>query len=144
MTEHPNATLVRNGYQAFASADLEAIRAALADRAQWESAGRNWLVGRYSGPNAIIAFLQAVFTYSEGTYRTDVQDIFANDERVVVLQRSSAKRSDGKTLDVDAAVVFDITGGKITAVRAWPWDLYAEDAFYGMEPPPGIARPPRS
>jgi uncharacterized protein len=144
MTEHPNAALVRNGYQAFASADLKTIRAAFADTAQWESAGRNWLVGRYSGPDAIIAYLQAVFAYSEGTYRTDVHDILANDERAVALQCLSASRSDGKTLDTNGAIVFDITDGKVTSVRAWPWDLYAEDDFYGTEPPPGMARPPRS
>lgn len=144
MTEHRNAALVRGGYEAFAKADTHAIRAALADEAEWESAGRNWLVGRYRGPDAIVAFLRAVFTYSEGTYRTDVHDVLANDQRVVVLQRSSARRADGKTLDVDAAVVFDISDSKIIRVRAWPWDLYAEDSFYGMEPPAGTTPPPRN
>jgi uncharacterized protein len=144
MTEHPNAALARHAYQAFARADLQTIRALFAETAQWESAGRNWLVGRYTGPGAIIAFLQAVFAYSEGTYRTDVHDILANDERAVVLQRSRAKRSDGKTLDTNAAVVLDITGGKVSSVRAWPWDLYAEDAFYGTQPPSGMARPPQN
>jgi hypothetical protein len=144
MTEHHNAALVRRGYEAFANADTDAIRAAFTSQAEWESAGRNWLVGRYRGPGAITGFLTAVFTYAEGTYRTEVHDVFANDKRAVVLQRSSARRSDGKTLDVDAAVVFDISDGKFSRVRAWPWDLYAEDDFYGLEPPAGVTPPPRS
>jgi uncharacterized protein len=143
MTEHPNAVLVREAYRAFARADLAAVRACFAEDAEWESAGRNWLVGLYRGRDAIIGFLGAVFVYSEGTYATEINDLLANDHRAVVLQRSSAHRSDGKALDVDAAVVFDITDGRIIRVRAWPWDLYAEDDFYGFEPPPGLTPPVR-
>jgi ketosteroid isomerase-like protein len=143
MSEHPNAALVRQAYQAFAAGDLPAIRARFAARASWHSAGRNWLVGDYHGPDAIIGFLQAVFAYSEGTYTTDIHDILANDRRAVALQRSSARRSDGRSLSVDAAVVFDIADGAIERVRAWPYDLYAEDAFYGPEPPRGFSSPDR-
>jgi uncharacterized protein len=143
MSEHPNAALVRQVYQDFAIGDLPAVRARLAASASWHSAGRNWLVGDYLGPKAIIGFLQAVFAYSEGTYATDVHDILANDRRAVVLQRSSARRSDGRSLSVEAAVVFDIASGAIERVRAWPFDLYAEDAFYGPEPPHGFPAPDR-
>jgi uncharacterized protein len=143
MSEHPNAALIRQAYQDFAAGDLPAIRARFAANASWHSAGRNWLVGQYHGPDAITGFLQAVFAYSERTYTTDIHDILANDRRAVVLQRSSARRSDGRSLSVEAAVVFDITSGAIEQVRAWPFDLYAEDAFYGPQPPRGFTPPNR-
>jgi uncharacterized protein len=144
ITEHPNAEVVRRAYGAFASRDFATMSEVLADDARWHSAGRNWLVGEYTGREAILGFFAAIDSYSEGTYATELHDVLANDDRAVALQRSSAERSDGQALSVEAAVVFEFQDGKVTDVRAWPWDLYAEDEFYGLEPPPGQTPPARA
>ena len=143
MADHPHADVVRRAYAAFAAQDVPALVQLFVPDARWRSAGRNWLVGEYVGVEAILGFFTAIDAYSEGTYRTDLHDVLANDERAVALHCSSAHRSDGKAMSVDAAVEFHFRDGRIASVRAWPWDLYEEDAFYGVEPPPGTARPAR-
>jgi ketosteroid isomerase-like protein len=144
MNTHPNAALVRAGYDAFAAGDLAILRELFAPDIAWHSSGRNWLVGTYRGIDAVLTFLGAVATYAEGTYRTEVHDILASEHRAVVLQRSTARRGDGRSLSVDAVVVFDIGDGKVTGVWASPWDLYEEDHFYGANAPPGFSVPPKT
>jgi ketosteroid isomerase-like protein len=142
--EHPHAALVREGYETFISGDPETLSATFHKDVVWHSAGRNWLVGDYKGLEAVMEFVTAIGIYSEGTYHNDLHMVFANDDHAVALHRSSAQRSDGRSMDVEAAVRFDFRDGKVAEVWAWPWDIYQEDEFYGAEPPPGQFVPRRS
>lgn len=142
MSEHPNIAIVRRGYEAFKALDVPTLMEVFAPDAVWHSAGRNWLVGDYYGLPAILNFFGTVATYSEGTYTTELRDLLGNDDRVVGLQHISAHRADGRSMSVDAVVVFVVRDGKIQEARAWPYDLYAEDDYYGTEPPPGLSRLP--
>lgn len=141
MSEHPNIALVRRTFEAFAKGDLPAIRELWADDGVWHSTGRNWLVGDYRGIDNILQFLGTVGAYSGGSYASEVHDILANDRRVVALLRLTASRTDGRSMSVDSTIVFDILDGKIVEAWACPWDIYEEDHYYGLTPPPGMAAP---
>lgn len=141
MSEHPNAALVRRVFDAFSKGDLDTVRALWAADGVWHSAGRNWLVGDYRGIDNIIEFLLTVARYSEGSYTAELHDIVASDRRAIALTRLSARRSDGKSMSVDATTVFDIESGKIKEAWASPWDIYEEDQYYGMTPPQGMSAP---
>ncbi len=143
MAEHRNVAIVRELYAAFSRGDLEAIRGCLADEAVWHAAGRNWIVGDYHGRDAIVGLLAAMALYAEGSYSVEVRDVLGNDRRVVGLHRSSARRADGRSLDVDDVLIFDIADGKVVEVWASPYDQYEEDAFYGTEAPAGLVAPAR-
>jgi uncharacterized protein len=139
--EHPNATIVRRGFEAFRTFDLTTLGTLFTDDIVWHSAGRNWLVGDAHGVPAILARFQAIVKYTEGTYRIEICDLLANDRRVVVLMRTSARRGDGHRIDLKAVAVFEVRGGdKIREVWTWPYDLYAEDEFYDQQPPPETAQ----
>ncbi|MDQ3880346.1 MAG: nuclear transport factor 2 family protein, partial [Chloroflexota bacterium] len=52
--EHPNATLVRRGYEAFATGDFETLfRDQLAPDVRWHLAGRNQLAGDHNGADEV-------------------------------------------------------------------------------------------
>jgi ketosteroid isomerase-like protein len=52
-----------------------------------------------------------------------------DDGRVVGIHHNSAER-DGKHLDVDCAIVFEVRDGRITDGREHFFDLYAWDEFW--------------
>ena len=144
MAEHPNVTIVRELYGAFSRGDIETIRGYLADNAVWHAAGRNWLVGDYHGREAVVGLLTAMAIYAEGSYRVEVRDVVGNERRAVGLHRSTAKRADGASLDVDDVLIFDFVDGKVAEVWASPYDQYEEDAFYGPIVPTGLTAPARA
>ncbi|MQY31377.1 nuclear transport factor 2 family protein [Nocardia aurantia] len=143
MAEQSHIELVRGAFEAFGKGDLDTVKESFSPDVTWFSAGRSWLVGTYQGIDAVIGLLATIFAYSEGTYNTEVTDILAGDDVVVVLQKVTASRSDGRSMSVDAVLVADIADGRISNVRAWPDDIYAEDEFYGAEPPEGWTAPAR-
>jgi len=67
---------------------------------------------------------------SGGTFKTEILDVLSEPERAVVFQRETATKN-GKTLDVNTAVNFEIHHGKITEVSVYQADTYQSDEFWG-------------
>ncbi len=55
ITEHPNAALVRNAYEAFNTADMEALTEAFDESGSWYTPGRSLIAGEYRGRDAVFA-----------------------------------------------------------------------------------------
>ncbi len=49
MADHPNVELLRKGYAAYGSGDMETINELFADDIVWHVAGRSPLAGVYNG-----------------------------------------------------------------------------------------------
>jgi uncharacterized protein len=61
---HPNEDLLRRGYEAFGSGDLDTVQALLDDDIVWHSGGSNLITGEYRGLPEVMGTLaedQAVF-----------------------------------------------------------------------------------
>jgi hypothetical protein len=63
------------------------------------------------------------------TFKIEVLDVLSEPERAAVFQRETATRSD-KTLEVIAAVNFEIHHGQITEVTVYQADTYRFDEFW--------------
>jgi ketosteroid isomerase-like protein len=94
---HPNEGLLRKGYEAFEKGDLDTLRQQFDPNIIWHSPGRNPLSGDHKGLDEVLAFFGRLLQETDGTFKTEVHDILANDEHGVVLVRNSAKRK-GKSL----------------------------------------------
>lgn len=129
MGAHPNAELIRRGYDAFSRGDMDALRDLIAPDAVWHVPGRSPQAGDYTGIDAILGFFAESFQRSEGTLKVELHDVLANDEHGVGLQRSTAHRL-GKTLDSNDALVFHLRDGKATEAWFHPGDQYATDDFW--------------
>ena len=130
MAEHPNAALIRRGYDAFAKGDMDTINEIFADDIVWHISGRSALAGDYKGKNEVFGFFGQLGERSAGTFSIDVHDVLANDEHVAVLTRERAER-DGKSLDVNFVHVWHVSDGKAVEFWAASTDEYAGDAFWG-------------
>ena len=125
-------SLVRKAYQNFEAGDLDLLRVVMAEEAVWHEPGRSPLAGDHKGLEAVLGFLGELKERSGGTFRIEVLDVLSEPERAVVLQRETATRS-GKTLDVIAALDFEVHHGKITEVTVYQADTYQFDEFWEDE-----------
>jgi uncharacterized protein len=129
MTEHHNLKLVRRAYECFERGDIDTLREIMAPDVVWHEPGRSPLAGDHKGPDAVLAFLQALRDRAGGTFRVEIVDMLVDVERVVVFQRERAER-DGDELDVLAAVDFEIHYGHVTEVCVYQADTYRFDEFF--------------
>ncbi|GAA2624562.1 nuclear transport factor 2 family protein [Actinomadura fulvescens] len=127
--EHPNVTLLRDGYTAFAKGDIDFIRGLLAEQVVHRVPGHGPLCGEYRTPEEILGFYVRLFELSGGTFRTEPYAVMADDENGVALVQTYAERP-GKVLDSRAVDVFRIDHGRIIEIRTLAEDQYADDAFW--------------
>jgi len=129
ISENAYESLVRRTYEDFESGDLDLLGVVMAEEVVWHEPGRTSLARHYKGPKEVLGFLRELKTRSSGTFKIEILDVLSEPERAVVLQRETATKDD-KTLDVIAAVDFEIHRGKITEVTVYQHDAYAFDEFW--------------
>lgn len=113
---HPNEELLRRGYQAFETGDIDALTADWADDVEWISRGPNPLAGTYRGKDQVLGMLGKIAEISDGTFRLEVRKIMADDDCVTVLVDSEATIG-GETIRDSAVHLYDIEDGKIRRGR---------------------------
>lgn len=128
MSDHPDAELLRQGYDAFARGDLETVGSLFDQAIEWHVSGGP-LAGTYKGPDQVFGFFGQLIERSGGTFRLEIHDILASDEHVVVLVRERAERED-QVFDANAVHVWHIRGGKATEFWGIPEDVGAFERFW--------------
>ena len=125
--EHPNAALTRRVFESFGR-NAMAISAALARDIVWRVPGETIMSGEYRGRRAVIEFLRRTGLETDGTYRSKLHTVLANDDWGLAVYRASGTRN-GIELDVDQAFVIRFADGCWKEVTAVPLDS-AFDAFW--------------
>ena len=119
-TDHPNAALVRRLFDAFGR-DPMAISAALARDVVWRVPGHTVMSGEYRGRREVVEFLRRTGLETDGTYRSSLHTVFADDDWAVAIYRAVGTRN-GIDLDVDQAFVIRFEDGRWKEVTAVPLD----------------------
>src|SRR5207244_3656389 len=91
MIEHPNATLIRHGYDAFGRGDLEALRELMAHDVLWHEPGRGPLAGDHKGPEGVVTLLGELRARSGGPFAVEIVELLATAERAVAIQEATAR-----------------------------------------------------
>jgi hypothetical protein len=127
---HPNEDLVRQGYDAFSSGDMDTLGKLMTPDVVHSVPGDNPTSGEHKGQDEVFAMYGQLFELSNGTMQVELLEVTAKgDDKVVSKHRSTAKRGD-KSLDVEQTLEFTIVDGKITRLDEGSSDLAAEDAFW--------------
>ena len=124
---HPNAALTRRVFDAFGR-DPKVIAAALSRDVIWRVPGNTIMSGEYRGPREVVEFLRRTGIETEGTYRSRLHTVLANDDWAVAIYRAMGSRN-GIDLDVDQALVIRCEDGRWKEITAVPLDS-AFDAFW--------------
>jgi uncharacterized protein len=127
LSEHPNAALTRRVFAAFGR-DPKVIAAALARDVVWRVPGNTIMSGEYRGPREVVEFLRRTGTETDGTYRSQLRTVLADDAWAVAIYRATGSRN-GIELDVDQALVIRCEDGRWKEVTAVPLDS-SFDAFW--------------
>ena len=129
MADHPNAALLRKGYDAFAKGDTATLTDLFSEDVVWHLPGRNLISGEHKGRDAVFAVFAKTMELTGGTFKIDLHDIVANDEHTVSLSRASASRQ-GKQLDLRGADIYHIRNGKVTEWWSFVEDQRLDDEFW--------------
>lgn len=129
-TEHPNAALVRRGYEAFNTADMETLTEILDENVSWHTPGHSPIAGDHQGRDAVFAQFGRYGGDTGGTFKAELKQVFTSaDGRVIGLHHNSAERN-GKQLDTDCCLVVEIENGRMTSGREYFFDLDNWDEFW--------------
>jgi hypothetical protein len=116
-TERPNAALVRRVYEAFNTGDLDALTGLLSPDVSFLQPGGSTVSGPYEGRDAVFGWFGALAAATDGTFRAVLLDLYPSDTQVVAVNRATGTRGDA-TLATDAALVFEVSDGVVTAIAA--------------------------
>ncbi|HEX2178183.1 MAG TPA: nuclear transport factor 2 family protein [Actinomycetota bacterium] len=126
---HPNEQFVRDGYAAFNRKDMDAVMGIFADNIRFVVPGRSIQSGTFSGKSEAGRYFQIVGRHTSGTHRLEIQDVVANDDRVLVMARALGERG-AELFDMTVVHIWRVEGGKLTELLLFPADQYAFDEFW--------------
>jgi uncharacterized protein len=124
MEDHPNAALFRRLSKAVDVGDFGSYADAIADDVEWWEIGADQPI---RGKAALFERMQGLM--GQGTIKTDLHDIVANDEHMVALVNATAER-DGRTLSYKTAEIYHVRDGKVTHRWAFSDDTAAINDFF--------------
>jgi uncharacterized protein len=130
--EETNAALIVSAYEAFSRGNIQSVLTILAEDILWHVPGRGPLSRNYRGPDEVLGFFDHFMRLSDGTFRVQIDEIFAEGDRVVILCTETARRG-GRSWSSPQVHVWTIKNGRATAFREYQGDQQAEDEFWSIE-----------
>jgi len=124
-----NVQLLRSAYDAFAQGDIPTVLQVLSPEISWHVPGRSPLSGDYKGHDEVVGFFGASMELSGGTLRVGVDEILADDDRVVVLTTVSAERN-CRSWSSPEVHVWRVVDGKAVDFNEFQGDQQSEDEFW--------------
>ena len=125
-----NAEVVRRGYAAFSAADIKTLTELMSENASWHTPGRSRIAGDHMGRDAVFAQFGRYGGETKGTFKADLKQAFGSDNgRVVAIHHNSGERN-GRHLDTDCCIVFEVKNGQMISGREYFYDLHNWDAFW--------------
>ena len=121
-----NAELVRRAFELFAAGDMERIRDLWAEGIVWHIGGTNRISGDHEGAAGILAMFGELADASEGTFRSELQHVVADEERGFSLQRATARKG-GEDFEIWTVLGYRFRDGKIAEVWSFNYDQAVSD-----------------
>lgn len=129
MAEHPDATIIREGYEASNSGDPAGLLAAFSDDIVWHEQTGQTLGGDYLGKEAVGGFLGGLTARGLTAMRLEPHDILASDDHVVALVNVHMERGE-HSIDNHEVHIWHLRDGKATEAWLVSHDPDAFDAFW--------------
>ncbi|GLS23651.1 hypothetical protein GCM10007874_66720 [Labrys miyagiensis] len=127
---YQNTELVRRGYAAFNSGDLDTLAQIIDESCTWHTPGKSPIAGDYEGRMATFGQFGRYGSETQGTFKASLLHVMESEDGCVVGVHHNTGERNGKRLDVLCCIVFDIKNGKVMDGREHFYDLYAWDTFW--------------
>jgi hypothetical protein len=127
-TEHPNALMMQQAWQAAAHSDVDTLKAIWDEDIVWHVTAANPWRGDHVGHDAVLEYLAQVGEAGE-SYDTILESVMANDEYAAAVCHISTKRGN-RILDVGQVLLGRFEGRKIKEVWTLSMDSQAVERFW--------------
>jgi ketosteroid isomerase-like protein len=125
-----NLDLVRRGYAAFGSGDMETLQGLFKPDIVHSVPGTSALAGDHKGPQEVLAMYGNLFALSDGTASVELEDVLSDGgNRVIAIHTATATRN-GVTRTSRDALLFTIDNGKVASIQDFFGDIDEEDSFW--------------
>jgi ketosteroid isomerase-like protein len=124
-----NLQVIADLYKSFISLDPEPALAAFNDDSVWFEPGDNERAGEYRGVVEIAQHANHCQELCDGNWGTEVLEMLAGDQFVVVVERALALRN-GSSLNMMVNTVYEMTNGVVKRLRVLPYDAEEWNAFW--------------
>jgi uncharacterized protein len=130
MAEHPHIELVRKAWQAVSAGDVAALQQLATRDCVLHRPGSHPLAGEHKGLDAVLDSIRQVREETDGTARSEPQQLFLDGRgHVVAVRRVTADRR-GRHRDTVGAALFTIIGDRIATVEIFEQDLDQTNQFW--------------
>jgi len=129
MVEDRYISLVRRGYEAFNTSDIETLVSLMAHDVVHHVPGASPVAGEHKGIEAVLSYYGMLGELTSGTFHADLIDAHADGRgHVLALHQITATRN-GVTRVSRGSVLFTFLGDKMTDLLELHGDLAGDDAF---------------
>ena len=123
-------TLVRRGYEAFNTGDLETLIELFAEDVVQHVPGNGPLAGTYKGIESVLGYYGQLAAMSDGTFRAHLVDVHGDGlGHVCATHQISATRNGVRRVS-RGSILFTFVGEKVTDLLELHGDLPGDDAFF--------------
>ncbi|MEU3606529.1 nuclear transport factor 2 family protein [Streptomyces sp. NPDC035033] len=129
--EHPDAALVRRGYEAFTSGDMETLASLMTGDCTHHSPGESQMSGHFKGRDNILAHFGRLMELTDGTFRVELKGVYPDGRGHVMSVHTWHADKGDRGIEMDGGLFFTTVGGKITDVDECVADITEADAFWG-------------
>ncbi|MFE3584860.1 nuclear transport factor 2 family protein [Streptomyces vinaceus] len=131
MSEHPDAALIRRGYEAFGKGDMEMMGTLMTADVIHHVPGSNPLSGHHKGREAVLDLYRRIGEETDGTFQVDLHAVLVDGRgHVMTFHTARGDRGD-HGIEIQGGLFFTIVGGKITDIDECTQDIDEEDRFWG-------------
>ncbi len=123
-------TLVRRGYAAFNTGDVETLATLFSTDVCQHVPGHGPLAGTYKGIDSVLGYYGKLAEMTGGTFRADLVDVHGDGSgHVCAVHQTTAERNGAKRV-TRGSIVFTCIGDKVTDLLELHADLPGDDAFF--------------
>ncbi|GAA3393152.1 nuclear transport factor 2 family protein [Streptomyces roseoviridis] len=133
MAEHPDAAVVRKGYEAFSTGDMETLRSLMTADCTHHSPGDSRMSGHFKGADNVLGHYGQLMELTGGTFRIETKGIYPDGRgHVMSVHKWHADRGD-RGIEMEGGLFFTIVGGKVTDIDECVADIDEADAFWEQQ-----------
>jgi ketosteroid isomerase-like protein len=105
-TEHEHGEALKESLRSFNEGDLASAVRVFSSDVTFVAPGKSAVAGVYEGRDGVVTFFERLHELSGGSLGIALEDVIANDDRMILFLRFTGKR-DGNDLDVVVAGFHD-------------------------------------
>jgi ketosteroid isomerase-like protein len=128
--EDPAMDLVRRGYEAFNTGDVDALRGIFARDVVQNVPGAGPFAGTYKGADAVLGYYGKLAEATDGSFRAIPTELHGDGHGHVTAVHQMVASRNGNTRVSRGSILFTVVGGKVTDLLELHADLAGDDAFF--------------